>query len=105
MAITNPEAIRFCNEVVRPLCERVRALRADINSARAAYDAGIGDLFFTFGGESVEDGRQAEGVSRLIGNDVLAFVSLVLDSMKNTLNDVGNAATVAKPCVRALVTG
>ena len=102
--ITDPEAIRFCNEVVRPLCERVRGLRADINSARAAYDAGIGDLFFSHGAEAVSDGREAEGVSRLVGNDVLAFVALVLDSMKNTLNDAGNAAVVAKPCVRALVT-
>jgi hypothetical protein len=104
MAINNPEAIRFCNEVVRPLCERVRALRADMNSARAAYDAGIGDLFFNFGAEPVEDGRESEGVSRLVGNDVLAFVALVLDSMKNTLNEPGNAATIAKPCVRSLVT-
>lgn len=104
MAITDPQAIRFVNEVVRPLCERVRALRADINSARAAYDGGIGDLFFNFGVDAVSDGRESEGVSRLVGNDVLAFVALVLDSMKNTLNDPGNAALIAKPCVRSLIT-
>ena len=103
--IDDPQAIRFVNEVVRPLCERVRALRADINAARAAYDAGIGDLFFTHGAEAVVDRREAEGVSRLVGNDVLAFVALVLDSMKNTLNDAGAQVTVAKPCVRGLITG
>lgn len=105
MAITDPQAIRFCNEVVRPLCERVRALTADINAARATYDAGVGSMFYGHGAESVDDGRESEGVSRLIGNDVLAFVSLVLDGMKNTLNDAGALATVAKPCVRSTITG
>jgi len=104
MAITDPQAIRFCNETVRPLCERTRALRADINAARAAYDAGIGDFFFNHGAEDVEDGREAEGISRLVGNDVLAFVALLLEDVKNTLNEQGNAATIAKPCVRDLVT-
>lgn len=103
-AITDPEAIRFVNEVVRPLCNRVRSLRADINSARAAYDAGIGDRFYGHDADTIEDGREAEGVSRLIASDVLAFVGLVLEGMKNTLNDTGNAAVVGKPCVPFLIT-
>ena len=103
MAITDPEAIRFVNEVVRPLCERVRALSADINAARAKYDALNGPPFFGHGAENVVDNRQAEGVSQLTGNDVLAFVALVLDSIKNTLDVAGNAALVSKPCVRMLL--
>lgn len=106
MAITNPEAIRFVSEVVRPLCERIRALKADIDSARTTYDASIGLLFAGFGKEPVEDGRAAEGVSRLVGDDVLAFVQLVLYDMRDTvLGKVGGSEVIAKPCVRALITG
>lgn len=104
MAITDAEAIRFVNEVVRPLSERVRGLSADINAARAKYDALNGPPFYGHGAEAVEDGREAEGVSRLTGNDVLAFVALALDDLKNTMGDAGNAATIAKPCVRSLIT-
>jgi hypothetical protein len=101
MAITDPEAIRFTNEVVRPLSEQVRALSANINAARAKYDALNGPPFYGHGEEAVEDGREADGVSRLIGDDVLAFVAVVLDQAKDLFNT--NAATISKPCVRMLL--
>lgn len=102
MPINNPEAIRYVNEVVRPLCERVRALKAEIDSARVSYDGGIGDYFFSHGAEAVEDGRDAEGVSRLTGNDVLAFVSAVLYDLKAAIEANNGEVVIAKPCVRAL---
>lgn len=105
MAINDPQAIKFVDEVVRPLCERIRALKADIDSARVAYDAGIGELFAGFGKEPIEDGREAEGVSRLKGDDVLAFVDLVLYQMRdNVLGKVGGSEVIARPCVRSLIT-
>lgn len=100
--IDNPEAIRFTNEVVRPMCEKIRALKAEIDSARVSYDGGIGDYFFTHGAEAVEDGREAEGVSRLTGNDVLAFVSATLYDLKAAIEANNGEVTVAKPCVRPL---
>jgi len=103
MPINDPEAIRFVNEVVRPVCERIRALKADIDAMRAAYDGGIGDHFFNHGAEPIEDGREAEGVSRLEGNDVLAFVSLVPYSLKDFFDAPGVAPVISKPCVRFLV--
>lgn len=111
MAIDNPQAIRYVNEVVRPLSEKIRALKAEIDASRVAYDGGIGDYFWNHGAEAVEDGREAEGVSRLTGNDVLAWNSLVNYDLKAVLDAVGTPATVqsvggnvtiAKPCVRAL---
>jgi hypothetical protein len=105
MAIDDPQAIKFCNEVVRPLCERIRALKADIDAARAAYDGGIGDFFFTHGNEAVEDGREAEGVSRLDGNDVLAFVQFALYDQKVAMEAGSIPAVIATPCVRSLITG
>lgn len=105
MAIDDPQAIKFCNEVVRPLCERIRGLKADIDAARTAYDAGIGELFAGKGKEPIDDGRAAEGVSQLEGNDVLAFVDLVLYQMRdNVLGKVGGSEVIARPCVRSLIT-
>lgn len=105
MPIDDPQAIRFTNEVVRPLCERIRSLKADIDAARASYDGTVGTFFFGHNAETVEDGRAAEGVSRLTGNDVLAFVDLVLYQQKAALDAVGVPAIIAKPCVRSLITG
>lgn len=102
MAITDPQAVKFCNEVVRPICERIRALKADIDAARIAYDAGLADLFKL--GETVEDGREAEGVSRLTGDDVQAFADLVLLDLRDDLLST-KEAVIAKPCVRSLITG
>lgn len=104
MAITDPQAIRFSNEVVRPLCERMRSLKADIDAARAAYDGGIGDFFFGHNGEAVEDGREADGVSRLTGNDVLAWVDFTLYQQKAAMEATGVPGMIAKPCVRTLLT-
>lgn len=100
--IDNPAAIRYLNEVVRPLCEELRALKARIDAARATYDAGIGDYYYGHGGDAVEDGRAAEGVSRLVGNDVLGFVQFALYDLKAAFEAQGIAATIAKPCVRTL---
>jgi len=106
--ITDPVAIRYVNEVVRPLCEKIRALAAEIDSSRATYDGGVGNAFWEHGDEAIEDGRDAEGVSRLTGNDVLAFNTMVNYELKSfleggTVNQFsGAAATIAKPCVRAL---
>jgi hypothetical protein len=102
--ITDPQAIRFVNEVVRPLCERARALKADLDAARAAYDGGIGDFFYGHDTEDIDDGRAAEGVSRLKGSDVLAWVAFQLYSQKDAMEAGGIPAVIAKPCVRGIVT-
>lgn len=109
MAITDPEVIRWCNEAVRPICERIRALQADIQALKSSYDGGIGDHFYIENptqqqlDEVVEDGR--EGDSRLTRADILAFVALVPYGIGTTLGEGGNPATIAKPCVRHLITG
>jgi len=95
--ITNPEAIRFVNEQIRPLCERARALKAEIAAMQTNWYGGLNGEFDGNGGaDTVEDGREAEGVSRLIGGEVtnaVAQLFAVLDL---------NAEIIAKPCVRAL---
>ena len=58
--ITDPQAIKFSNEYLRPLCETTRALAAEITSMQTIWYGGVNNLFpndITI----LDDGRQAEG--------------------------------------------
>ena len=103
MPITDPQAIRFVNEVVRPLCEQKRQYMANVAAARASYDAMIGTFFYGHDNEAIVDGRDAEGVSRLTGSDVLAWVAQALYAEKTAYDASGVANTYGKPCVRSLL--
>lgn len=95
--ITDPQAIKFVNEVVRPLSEQLRALKANIDSATFAWNGGISALVPNDVNELLNDGRQTEGVSRLTGADIRAVIT-ILGAVRAAVTD----ATVSKPCVRPL---
>jgi hypothetical protein len=100
--IISPEAIRFCNEVVRPLAEQVRSLKAVIDSTLITWNAGVGAIIGTSAADAIQDGRETEGVSRLTAADVAAFgAQLIL--MQTQLNQAGVAEAVSKPCVRQML--
>lgn len=98
--ITDPEAIRFVNEAVRPLCEEARALKIRVNALRTAW---YGGLAAVFAGEAdtVEDGREAEGVSRLTGADVTNAVGQLIKVATGEASEF-NSEVIQKPCVRQL---
>jgi hypothetical protein len=104
MAITNAEAIRFSNEVIRPMAEQIRALKAEVDAALVTWFGGVDDLFPNSPSEAVEDGRESEGVSRLTGADVNNLVTQ-LSVFKTQLEQAGVADVVSKPCVRPLTAG
>lgn len=68
--ITDPEAIRFVNEQVRPLCERARvrarAIKVEIDAMPTAGYGGLNSLLPS-DSTALVTGRDAEGVSRLTG--------------------------------------
>lgn len=99
MAITNPIAIKFCNEQVRPLCELARALMAEIAAMSTDWNGGI-NAMFPNDSSAVVDNRDAEGISRLTGADIQSTVSILL-----AIASASNTQIVAKPCVRALTAG
>jgi hypothetical protein len=92
--IANPEAVRFVNEVVRPLCEEARAFRVRVAALSTEWFLGKNNVFAA-AGDTVEDGREAEGVSRLTAGDVTNAVAQLLAFEPNT-------EIVQKPCVRTL---
>lgn len=57
---TNPQAIRFCNEKLRPACDRLISAIRTIREMRAEWDAqGIGPL--VAGSQELLDGNMADG--------------------------------------------
>lgn len=94
--ITDPEAIRFANEIARPLAEKARAFRAEVEGASTQWFAGIDDKFPN-DSTPVDDGREAEGVSRLTGADITNLISILV-----AMNGAGNTQVISKPCVRSL---
>ena len=96
MAITDPQAIKFLSDIVRPLAEKTRALGAEYLAAITAWQGTIADLTPVDGGV-IEDGREHEGVSRITGADVHAFMGLLI-----ALREGGDQGVVEKPCVRPL---
>lgn len=96
MAITDPQAIKFLNEVVRPLCEQVRAQHAKTGDASTSWYGGINTLFPNTA-EVVDDGRASEGISVLTGANVNSVMSILL-----AMDAQYNSEIITKPCVRPI---
>jgi hypothetical protein len=94
------QAVRFVNEVVRPLAEDLRAMRVRLGALRTTWFSGMNSKFAE-AGEPVVDGRENEGVSRLTCGDVTNFVA---QALKTAPGEAGewNDQIVEKPCVRSL---
>lgn len=101
MAITDTVAIRYSNEVVRPMAEKLRNLKAEIDSHMLQWHGGIGAIFTAGMAESVDDDREAEGVSRLIGNDIVGLINQI-SAIQTLLDGVGVMNVIVKPCVNPL---
>ena len=102
MPITDQRVIRFSNESLRPLCERVRALKADIDAVGVKW---FGELSALVPNDSsvLEDGRTAEGVSILTGADITNVITQLLAN-QTQYKQKGVAAVISKQFVRNLIT-
>lgn len=105
MAITDPRVIKFVNESLRPLAERTRAVQAEIETSLAAYASEVQALVEDAEpGAPLEDGREAEGVSRLTREDLLLAIGLLegLVTLANAAENEAALAAMHKACVRPL---
>lgn len=98
--ITDPEAIKYINEVIRPLAEKYRNLDAENDAALITWFALISAKVANDASDIV-DGREDEGVSRLVGSDVVGFVTQML-AYQTQMDVAGVAEVVSKPTVRTL---
>jgi hypothetical protein len=98
--ITDPEALKFVKEEIRPVAEQIRALKVRADNLILKWDNFISTKIANTS-DSIEDGRELEGVSRLIGQDINKMMTL-LKVIQTKLNETGIANTVEKPCVQRL---
>jgi len=101
MAITDPRAIRFTNECIRPLCESIRDLKARGDIVLLKWSAEVAALIPN-DGSVLEDGRTSEGISILTGADINAVVGVMLALHTALEADPSTVATILKPCVNQL---
>jgi len=101
MDITNPQAIKFVNECVRPLCEAVRDLKVKGDSAILQWEAQIQSVI-PDDSSVLQDGRASEGISILTGQDITAVMTLLHGLQTALESNPLNAAIISKPCVRQI---
>lgn len=94
--MNDPHVIDFVNHM-RGWAEELRALKAELTAASNTWYSEISPVLPNDAGEPIEDGREAEGVSRLTGADVHSFMNEAIEFTTN-LND----QVISKPCVRFL---
>lgn len=94
--ITDPQAIKFCNEEIRPLCEEIRALVAKIGSVQTRWFGGV-NVLFPNDSSAIDDDRDIEGVSRLVGSDVNSVMGIAI-----AMVSASNADIIEKPTVRSI---
>ena len=102
--IIDPQVIKWSNEKARPFAETLLVLLLQSKELTANYDEKIAPLVAgNVGTDLLEDGRAAEGVSRLTASDLSALLAVA-----NNLNALATPAvftTVRKPVVRKIEIG
>lgn len=97
--MNDPVVIRYVNEAVRPMAERLRALTHDLEDMLTVWHGlGIGAAMTADLSALIEDGRDGEGASRLTANDVVGVLA-VATAVRDALKAVGVEDVVSKPCI------
>lgn len=100
--ITDASVIKFANEDIRPLCEKLRNLKAEIEDAQARYwQHGINTVLDGRGDDVLEDGRADTGVSQLTGSDITNVITRI-GEVQTLLDGANKMDVVHKACVRSL---
>ena len=98
-------ALALNKEKMRPIAEHVRDFKAIVDDAAQRYVDDVAPLIAgNVDGDLIEDGRAAQGVSRMTKKDMDDLIT-VLNSLKTVLDGVGIMDTVRKPTVQPLRVG
>jgi len=95
-AVSDAEAVRFANEWARPMAEEARAFSIRVTAMETVWFGGV-NAKFAKAADSLDDKRDADGVSRLTSGDVTTLVANLI-AARNALDP----AVVSKPCVRTV---
>lgn len=94
--ITNPQVVDYCNNVLRPLSDKLEAEILKIPAFVATYNArDLGTIINDAGASNfIGDGSATDGRTRVTGGDVFNLVTLMNDLI--TFYTSGRKDVVAK---------
>ena len=98
MMITNLEAVKFSNEQVRPISEKMRNLYYECKSMESDWYNGVNAMIPNDEAEILEDNRPSD--SDLSGADITNMAVQVAGYIA-MIEQTGVLNIIAKPCVRA----
>lgn len=100
MPITNVQAVKFCNEQIRPAAEAILKAYYRAKEVRNKWYADNMGAILPVGGGTVVDGSESDGRTPIVSDDAI----LVINRLEDLINDLeagGNAKlnTLVKPSV------
>lgn len=101
--IDNPEAIRYVNEKVRPLSEKMVQLEVLMRDVIKDWNDTFSVIIGTNPTDDIVDGREDEGVSRLTAADI-AVLGVEIQYIL-TRWDSATMTKIRKPAVRGVMLG
>jgi hypothetical protein len=78
MANTNPQAIRICNEKLRPLADRAGQFYNLCKAYQAEATAEGWTAMFPANAEVIEDGAAADGRAIISNTDISQFITFIV---------------------------
>jgi len=101
MPITDARAINYATTTIRPLCERIRRLKVEIDQAVNRWFIDQAALFPNDSGATLSDRAGSPTNSVITGADVTNVVTQLM-ALQTLLNGGGVAAVIEKPCINPL---
>jgi hypothetical protein len=101
--IIDPRVIRFCNESLRPIAEKMRELDVLTDNMDRKWFNEISDIISAnVDADPILDGRTPEGVSVLTKNDLVLFITQAI-AYNTQMSGAGVREVINKPCVRTVI--
>lgn len=98
-AITDQQALKFVDERIRPLAEKIRQLEAEVEGMELEWFSGLD--FSQTGTDTIEN-RSSEGLPTLTWNEIGSMIT-ILTAARDTVTETGGGpGLVEKVCVRPL---
>lgn len=98
MPVTDPTAVRFSNELIRPFARRMYELYMQARELTERWYAANMGAMFPINAGTVQDGAESDGRVPITANDVLLVVTRASELVADmTANNNAKLNTVAKP--------
>lgn len=95
--MSDPQVVKFCNEQVRPFCDRIAQVTKEAQLLVSAFSAkGLESLMVA--NEQIEDGSATDGRTPMTKDDVVALVAAT-SAIIATLEDQSLEALILKIAV------